>query len=198
MRIKFRQHYYNQCILKHLPNRVGYTVWCFWITWALLGNSSPSPISETFQYHLFLSKSFPLSFIYLKIFYNDIEDLFRDHLSKKILRLYLFFQKLLLHQHETFRRCPRRLLNFLRTLKLASCVKSVFDWNAPSKWRNWSRKTVLFTGTYFPKDMTDTEAVIKRCSVKKVFFRYSQNSPKITCARVSFLIKLRASGLQLY
>ena len=33
---------------------------------------------------------------------------------------------------------------------------------------------------------------------KKVFLKISQNSQKNTCARVSFLIKLKASGLQLY
>ena len=38
-----------------------------------------------------------------------------------------------------------------------------------------------------------TEAVVRRCSVKKVFLEMSQNSQKNTCARVSFLIKLLAS-----
>ena len=36
------------------------------------------------------------------------------------------------------------------------------------------------------------EAVSRRCSVKKVFLKISQNSQKNTCARVSFLIKLQA------
>ena len=36
------------------------------------------------------------------------------------------------------------------------------------------------------------EAVAQRCSVKKVFLEISQNSQENTCARVSFLIKLRA------
>ena len=44
----------------------------------------------------------------------------------------------------------------------------------------------------------DTEAVVQRCSVKKVALEISQNSLKNTCARVSFLIKLLGSGLQLY
>ena len=39
------------------------------------------------------------------------------------------------------------------------------------------------------------EAVAQRCSVKKVFFKISQNSKENTCARLSFLIKLQASGL---
>ena len=34
----------------------------------------------------------------------------------------------------------------------------------------------------------------QRCSVKKVFLEISQNSQENTCARVSFLIKLQASG----
>ena len=38
----------------------------------------------------------------------------------------------------------------------------------------------------------------QRCSVKKVFLENSQNSLKNTCARVSFLKRLQASGLQLY
>ena len=43
-----------------------------------------------------------------------------------------------------------------------------------------------------------SEAVVWRCSIKKVFFlEMLQNSQENTCARVSFLIKLQASGLQL-
>ena len=38
------------------------------------------------------------------------------------------------------------------------------------------------------------EAVTQRCSIKKVFLEISQNSQENTCARVSFLIKLQASG----
>ena len=40
-----------------------------------------------------------------------------------------------------------------------------------------------------------SEVVARRCSVKKLFLKISQNSQENTCARVSFLIKL---GLQLY
>ena len=40
---------------------------------------------------------------------------------------------------------------------------------------------------------TVTEAVVRRCSVKVVFLKISQNSQENTCARVSFLIKLQAS-----
>ena len=37
--------------------------------------------------------------------------------------------------------------------------------------------------------MVPSEAVVRRCSVKKVFLKTSQNSQENTCARVSFLIK---------
>ena len=42
------------------------------------------------------------------------------------------------------------------------------------------------------------EAVDQKCSVKKVFLEISQNSRENTFARASLLIKLQASGLQLY
>ena len=44
----------------------------------------------------------------------------------------------------------------------------------------------------------NSEAVVQSCSTKKVFLKISQNSQVNTCARVSFLIKLQAWGLQLY
>ena len=37
------------------------------------------------------------------------------------------------------------------------------------------------------------EAVVRRCSVKKLFLEISQNSQENTCVRVSFLIKLQAT-----
>ena len=37
-----------------------------------------------------------------------------------------------------------------------------------------------------------TEAVSRRCSVKKVFLEISQISPENNCARVYFLVKLRS------
>ena len=37
------------------------------------------------------------------------------------------------------------------------------------------------------------EAVVQRCSVKKMFLEISQHSQENTCARVSFLIKLQAA-----
>ena len=41
------------------------------------------------------------------------------------------------------------------------------------------------------------EVVVEGCSVKKVFLKISQNSQENTSARVSFLIKLQASGQSL-
>ena len=49
----------------------------------------------------------------------------------------------------------------------------------------------LMSGTFFRK----TEAVVRRCSVKKVFLEILQNSEENAGARVSFLIKLQAKGL---
>ena len=42
--------------------------------------------------------------------------------------------------------------------------------------------------------LADSEAVIQKCSVKKVFLKISQYLQENTCARASFLIKLQASG----
>ena len=42
------------------------------------------------------------------------------------------------------------------------------------------------------------DTVASWCSVKKVFIVILQNSQENTCARVSSLLKLQASGLQLY
>ena len=42
-----------------------------------------------------------------------------------------------------------------------------------------------------------TEAVVRRCSLKKVSFKISQSSLENTCARFSFL-KFQASGRQFY
>ena len=41
------------------------------------------------------------------------------------------------------------------------------------------------------------EVVVQRCSVKKLFLKISQNSQESNFPRVSFLIKLQASGLRL-
>ena len=43
-------------------------------------------------------------------------------------------------------------------------------------------------------DLVSPEAVAQRCSIKKVFLEFSQNSQENTCARVPFLIKLQVSS----
>ena len=46
----------------------------------------------------------------------------------------------------------------------------------------------LFSIGSFTKSSVLSEALVQRCSVKKVFIKISQNSQENTCARVSFLI----------
>ena len=43
-----------------------------------------------------------------------------------------------------------------------------------------------------------TEAATRGVLCKKVILEISQNSQENTCARISFLIKLQALGLELY
>ena len=71
---------------------------------------------------------------------------------------------------------------------------------------NWINRDACFC-TYLQKASMVTEAsrtyislevVIWRCSIKKLLLEISQNSLENTCARVSLLIKLQDSGLQLY
>ena len=52
--------------------------------------------------------------------------------------------------------------------------------------------TIFFKWEKPKKIFIAPEAVILRCSVKKVFLKVSQNSQENTCAGVSFLIKLQA------
>ena len=52
----------------------------------------------------------------------------------------------------------------------------------------------LFMIIYYRKwTIQSAEAVVQRCSVKKVSLEISQNLKENTCPRVSFLIKLLAS-----
>ena len=46
--------------------------------------------------------------------------------------------------------------------------------------------------------LTKTRSSHWRCSIKKVLLKISQNPQENTCVRVSFLIKLQVTGLQLY
>ena len=51
---------------------------------------------------------------------------------------------------------------------------------------------------WFKSNCAKTRSSHRKCSIKKVFLKISQNSQKKTYARVSSLIKLQAWGLQLY
>ena len=59
--------------------------------------------------------------------------------------------------------------------------------------------SILLSDIYIPNKLhLYIEAVARRCSVKKVFLEISPSLQENTCARVSFLIKLKASGLILF
>ena len=57
-------------------------------------------------------------------------------------------------------------------------------------------KTSLQNGTV--TGITRRSSCCRRCSVKKLFLKISQNSPENTFAGVFFLVKLQASDLKLY
>ena len=68
---------------------------------------------------------------------------------------------------------------------------------------HWLKKLLL--EHFFSLGITQTtnqnlvaEAVVQRCSVKKMFLEISQNSQENTCARVSFLIKLQTDTERSY
>ena len=70
--------------------------------------------------------------------------------------------------------------------------------------QNWSDFRELFTWNFNVESMASQlgcvhwemiiEAVVQRCSVKKLFLKILKNSQESTCARVSLLIKLQTSG----
>ena len=65
-------------------------------------------------------------------------------------------------------------------------------WHSFTHWSiyffNWTKKHWLKTST--EESSVGSEAVVQRCSIKKVFLEISQNPQKNNCARDSFLIKL--------
>ena len=60
------------------------------------------------------------------------------------------------------------------------------------------KKKVLITVGNWLNFCQELEAAVQRRSAKKAFLEILQDSQGNTCARVSFLIKLQASGRQLY
>ena len=69
--------------------------------------------------------------------------------------------------------------------------------------RSCSTKTLSWTFHNIYREIpmlqsVSKRAVVQRCSVKMLFLKILRNSQENTCARVSFLVELQASGLQLY
>ena len=58
-----------------------------------------------------------------------------------------------------------------------------------------TKNLVLKNSSIFFLWLIKLEAVVRRCSVKNLFLEILQNSQENTCARVSFLTKLQASGM---
>ena len=83
------------------------------------------------------------------------------------------------------------------TPKFMLCKHGVFNlsWILNRNKFVFTFATNTFSKVGVKKPATFTEAVVLRCSVKKVFLRILQNSQENTCARVSLLIKLQVSGL---
>ena len=80
-----------------------------------------------------------------------------------------------------------KYINFFQTLY---SLKSVFSLNTGYV----LTKFFIFK---FDLNVNHPKAVVRGCSLKKVFLEISQNSQENTCARDSFLIKLQAD-LQFY
>ena len=70
--------------------------------------------------------------------------------------------------------------------------KIILVWNNYERAVEIVKRSTLYT---FSVSFHATEAVVQRCSVKKVSLEISQNWQENTCAWVSFLIKLQGSGL---
>ena len=85
--------------------------------------------------------------------------------------------------------------------------KLFFDMNI---WKNFYSGLALVLSVQFVSDLFElntfahlfetkiTEAVVRRCSAKKVFLKIWQKSQENTCAIVPCLTKLQASGLLVY
>ena len=87
-------------------------------------------------------------------------------------------------------------------------AQNVFQWFSDNQMKETRKndKTQLEIGDslrVLPRatpymDIGKPEAVVQRCSVKKVFLKISQKSQENTCARVSFIIKLQGSTTGLF
>ena len=103
-----------------------------------------------------------------------------------------------LHKVQVFR-CNKKDHNST-TLANKKCSKLPFQTNVKltrKVWKavNWFSIQIIWLVFIWCQH---SEAVARRCSVKKVFLEISQNSQENACARVSFLIKLQTWGPQPY
>ena len=57
--------------------------------------------------------------------------------------------------------------------------------------QSYGKHQEMLSSRIFTATFRGSEAVVQRCSVKKVFLKFSQNLQKNTGARVSFLLKLQ-------
>ena len=125
-----------------------------------------SSVKETWTYRSIRSNVFCKE----GILQNSLETgVLKSHFNK-VAGLQLYFKRRL--QHRCF---PVSIAYFLRT----PILKSI------------SERLLQMSLNKFRTLPLSSEAVVRRCSVKKVFIEILENSRENTCARVSFLIKLQ-------
>ena len=95
--------------------------------------------------------------------------------------------------------CTDSLRNFTASdfFKCSNCF-GCSSWDSRKFWQNISTDDNAYHSQFSDSKCSWSVAVgisvVQRCSVKKVFLEFLKNWQENTCARVSFLIKLQASG----
>ena len=103
------------------------------------------------------------------------------------------------NDRSSHQRCSAKkgvLRNFAKFTGKHLCQRLLFNKVAGLRRKWWipkSEKLQIWKNLYDQQNLLP-EAVVRRCSVKKVFLQISQNPQENTCARVSFLIKLKAEA----
>ena len=115
------------------------------------------------------------------------------------------FNTLLIIFIERMTRSSRKSTSFSQFLEFEekTCIKLMFIESSSFKMslrvlENLFTKLMILAQVASYRLLTKNRSSHRRCSVRKGFLEISQNSQGNTCARGSFLIKLQASGLQLY
>ena len=116
----------------------------------------------------------------VEVFYNKLLTVDRDRDDE-----ILVFDLVFVGQNNT---------DFNVTFCYAGCFQefnscTYINFELPSSWQLKMGYVSYYKNTLFYVEIT--EAVVRRCSLKKVFLEISQNSQESTCPRVSFLIKLQ-------